>query len=272
MKIAILGSTGMAGHIMSKYLAARGHNITTLARNNADIALDIEIPNRVDIALSSLVDYDFIINCAGLLIHDSIMRPDRAALINSWFPHFLEYKFKDKKTRIVHLSTDCVFDGAVGFYREQDLHTEINAYGKSKSLGELNNDKDITFRTSIIGPEIKLNGTGLLGWVLNNKNDELTGYEDAWWNGITTLQLAKCIAEYINDPKISGVYHLVSNYNLINKYELLICINEVYQLGKKIIKSAGPKKINKILVNTRADFDFVIPDYKTQLTEMKTYM
>jgi dTDP-4-dehydrorhamnose reductase len=111
-----------------------------------------------------------------------------------------------------------VFDGKKGEYLEEDIHTEMNAYGSSKSNGEINNSKDITFRMSIIGTEIKSNGTGLLNWVLTNPNKELQGWDNAWWNGITTLQLAKSINLYINDPKISGVYHLVSNDNKIDKY------------------------------------------------------
>lgn len=271
MKVAVIGSTGMAGHIMTKYLGEQGYQVTTLARSGADKTLDIENLVLTEQVISSLTDYDFVVNCTGLLVQDSIQRPDRAALINSWFPHFLEQKFKNTTTRIVHLSTDCVFDGASGFYREQDIHSETNAYGKSKSYGELNNNKDVTFRMSIIGPETKTTGTGLLAWVLNNTADELSGYEDAWWNGITTLQLAKCVNKYMLDPKISGVYHVVNNQNFINKYDLLVCINEVYGLGKKIVKVKAPKKVNKILVDTRSSFEFDIPDYATQLHELKHY-
>jgi dTDP-4-dehydrorhamnose reductase len=163
-----------------------------------------------------------------------------------------------------------VFDGARGNYFEADDHTETNAYGRSKSFGEVNNDKDITFRMSIIGPELK-NGTGLLNWVLTNTQSELPGWSNAWWNGITTLQLAKCIAQYIDNPVITGVYHLVSNDNQINKFDLLCKINSVYGLDKQIIKTQGPKTVNKVLVDTRSEIEFDIPDYDTMLVELKNY-
>jgi len=147
----------------------------------------------------------------------------------------------------------------------------MNAYGSSKSLGEVNNDKDITFRMSIIGPELKSNGTGLFNWIINNPNKELQGWNNAWWNGITTLELAKCIDQYMQNPKISGVYHLVNNNNKINKYDLLCKINEIFNLNKTIIETTGPKPVNKILLDQRQEFNFDIPNYNTQLLGLKNY-
>jgi dTDP-4-dehydrorhamnose reductase len=273
MKILIVGSNGMAGHVVAKYLQQQGHNITTVARNNANYFLDIEDTKLTkQFFEESKNDYDVVINCIGLLVKDSIDRPDRAAIINSWFPHCLEQTFKDTSTKVIHLSTDCVFDGKKGDYVEFDVHTEMNAYGSSKSLGELNNNKDITFRMSIIGPEIKNNGTGLLNWVITNPDDELQGWENAWWNGITTLQLAKCINQFLaNSIETSGVYHLVNNNNKINKYDLLCKINSVYNLNKTIVRTTGPKPVNKILKDTRKEINFNIPDYDTQLIELRDF-
>jgi len=154
---------------------------------------------------------------------------------------------------------------------ENDIHTEMNAYGSSKSLGEINNNKDITFRMSIIGTEIKANGTGLLAWFLRQSPNEVPGWENAWWNGITTLQLARCIDQYVNDPKISGIYHLVNNDNKINKYELLLKFNEIFKANKTIVRTEGPKPVNKILIDTRKEIDFQIPDYTTQLNDLMRF-
>ena len=261
----------MAGHTITKYLKQHGYSVTTSARNRADIKLDIETVKPNDAFFVSLHEYNFVINCVGLLVKDSIARPDRAAIINSWFPHYLEYSLENSATRLIHLSTDCVFDGKKGEYVEDDVHTEMTAYGSSKSFGEVNNAKDVTFRMSIIGPELKSNGTGLLNWFLTTDQIELQGWENAWWNGITTLQLAKCIDQYMNNPVITGVYHLVNNYNKINKYELLVKFNELYQSNKTIIKTQGPKPVNKILIDTKLLVEFKIPDYDTMLTEMKEF-
>jgi dTDP-4-dehydrorhamnose reductase len=265
MRITVVGSRGMAGHVIVKYLEQQGHTVTAVDRT----VLDIEHGN-VDQFFQTL-DSDFVVNAIGLLVKDCIDRPDRAVAINSWWPQYCAYKLRDTNTRLIHLSTDCVFDGQRGNYFEADNHTETNAYGRSKSFGEINNTKDITFRMSIIGPELK-NGTGLLNWVLTNKDDELPGWDNAWWNGITTLQLAKCINQYINNPVITGVYHLVNNDVQINKYDLLCKINEIYGLGKKIIRTHGPKPVNKILVDTRGEIDFTIPDYDIQLQQLKDFI
>jgi dTDP-4-dehydrorhamnose reductase len=164
-----------------------------------------------------------------------------------------------------------VFDGKKGNYVESDTHTETNLYGKSKSLGEINNDKDVTFRMSIIGPEIKSTGTGLFQWIVTNPQQELQGWDNAWWNGITTLELAKCIEKYMCNPIITGVYHVVNNENKITKYDLVSKINEVYQLEKTILRTQGPKPVNKILIDTRKLIDFKIPSYDVMLLEMKNF-
>lgn len=269
MKVLVIGANGMAGHVITRYLKQQGHDVSTLARSNADLIIDVE--NFAEIQRLGEVTniFDFVINCVGLLVKDSNDRPDRAALINGWFPHFLEHTFLKSKTRVVHLSTDCVFDGKKGNYVESDTHTETNLYGKSKSLGEINNDKDVTFRMSIIGPEIKSNGTGLFNWIVNNSATELQGWNNAWWNGITTLQLAKCIDQYMQTPVITGVYHLVNNDNKINKYDLLCKINDIFALNKTIIQTQGPKPVNKILIDTRKLLEFNISDYDQMLIELK---
>lgn len=273
MKILVLGSNGMAGHVMTKYFYNKGYSVRTLAKSNADYNIDIENQQQViDFFTHFPKSFEYVINCIGLLVKDSIERPDRASIINSWFPHYVEMILKNTNTKLVHLSTDCVFNGSKGNYIETDIHDETNFYGKSKSLGEVNNNKDITFRMSIIGPEIKQNGTGLLNWILKNKETELPGWENALWNGMTTLQLAKCIEKYMLNSKISGVYNLVSNKNSINKFELLSLINKVYRLNKTIKHTLGPKNINKILVDTRKEINFEIPDYLTMLEEMRDFV
>ena len=272
MKVLVLGSNGMAGHVITKYLISKGHSVTTFARSNADIIKNIEDTNEIILFFNNIKnEYDFIINCIGLLVKESNNNPAKAAIVNSWFPHIVEECIKNSKTKLIHLSTDCVFNGEKGNYTETDIHSETNFYGKSKSYGEVNNNKDVTFRMSIIGPEIKSNGTGLMHWFINKSDPIVNGWDNALWNGITTLELAKCIEKYIRSPSITGVYHLVNNDNQISKYELLEKINSIFDLNKTVIKTQGPKPVNKILVDTRTEFDFSIADYDTQLQDLKYF-
>ena len=266
MNIMILGAHGMAGHMISKYLKLHGHIVTDITRAQVDFE------NKTEIDSLNFEEINFVINCVGLLVQESISRPDRATLLNSWLPHYLEYKLADTNTKLVHLSTDCVFNGLTGNYTEDDIPNETNAYGKSKCLGEINNSKDVTFRMSIIGPELKQSGTGLMHWFVNKSEDTVQGWDNAFWNGITTLELAKCINSYISNPIISGIYHVVNNNNKISKYELLQKINHVFNLEKNITRTQGPKPANKILVDTRNDFKFNIPNYDTMLNELKQFI
>ena len=271
MKVLVIGSNGMAGHVITKYLRQQGHTVSTVAKTDASYCVDIENSLEVQSLTRILYNFDYVINCIGLLVKDSIARPDRAAYINGWFPHYLEYLLKNTRTTLIHLSTDCVFDGSKGNYKEDAIHSEMNVYGKSKSMGEVNNDKDVTFRMSIIGPEIKSNGTGLFNWIVTTPDKEINGWNNALWNGITTLELAKCIDTYMSNPIITGVYHLVNNDNKINIFKLLTKINKIFVLKKIVNETSGPKDVNKILVDTRQLIDFDIPDYDTMLLELKLW-
>jgi len=258
----------MAGHMIVKYLREKSYSIDTVARSNAKFNLDIQNVNITDQFLFEIKDdYDYIINCAGVLVKDSINQPDKAILINSWFPHAIEQTIQKSKTRLIHISTDCVFDGSKGDYIESDPHTESNWYGKSKSMGEVCNTKDLTLRTSIIGPEISDHRTGLLDWVLHRSPMQLQGWHDAWWNGVTTLQLAKCIEHIIvSQPSLAGLYHLAADP--INKYDLVRSIVEIYGLTKSVESTNAPKYINKVLVDTRKELKLNIPSHRDMLQQL----
>ena len=271
MKILVLGSNGMAGHMIVKYLSDEGYKVTTFARNNADILGDIESLEIEKFFDKIKNDYDYIINCIGMLVKESNDQPTRAILVNSWFPQMLATKLQNTKTRLIHLSTDCVFDGKIGNYKEDSAITETNFYGRSKALGEVINNKDITFRLSIIGPEIKTYGSGLFNWFTTCNEKQVSGWVNAQWNGMTTLQLAKCINLYIKNPCISGLYHLVNNDININKYDLLTKINNIFNVNIVVNKTQGPKSVNKVLIDTRNLLNFEIPNYDIQLEELKAY-
>lgn len=279
MRVAIYGAKGMAGHLLSEYLKANRIAVLNIAKTGETTGFNLDINNKKELNKSIQFikehSFDYIINCAGILAPDSNKNPEDTILVNSWFPKYLETVFKDDNTRIIHISTDCVFDGknTIG-YIETDSPTETNIYGRSKALGEINNSKDITFRLSIIGPEIKPNGSGLLHWFLTSEEQELNGWSNAWWNGMTTLELSRCILNYITKrTNLSGIYHLTDNNIKTNKYELLTLFNEIFNRNKTILKINAPKSVNKVLINTRTnEFNFNIKSYYRQLLELKTYM
>lgn len=272
MKAIVLGSTGMAGHMITKYLRNQGHEVITVARSDADVKLDVENYSKVKSFFDNTQSHcDFMINCVGLLVKESCDNPDRAVWVNGWFPQYAATRLQDRHTRLIHLSTDCVFDGSEqGNYEEHHVPTESNLYGRSKAMGEVRNNKDITFRMSIIGPELKRH-SGLLDWFVKNSETQLPGWTNAYWNGITTLELARCINVYMSAPAITGLYHLVNNSNRISKYDLLWKINAAYKLGKTVKKVKAPKAIDKVLIDTRQEIDFGIPNYDRMLQQLADF-
>ena len=163
-KVLLFGATGMAGHIAYYYLQSteRYELINVVYRTKLvkdSIVVDVTDKNAVT-KLVEEVRPDLIINCIGVLIKGSKEHPDNAIFINAYFPHLLK-KLSDKiGAKLIHISTDCVFSGKRGNYTESDFRDADDIYGRSKALGEIINDKDLTIRTSIIGPELKTNGEG----------------------------------------------------------------------------------------------------------------
>jgi len=270
MKIAVVGN-GMAGSMIMHYLKNRGHNITGFARNTG--TLDVYNMQHLINLESWIKDNEpiAVINCIGLLVKACQENPCDATYINSFFPHALENMTENTNTKVIHLSTDCIFNGeSIIPYDEYSLPTETNWYGRSKALGEINNDKDLTLRQSIIGPAPQVNNTGLFNWILTQKEKSIKGFDKVFWNGITTLELAKNIEKIlVNSPQLSGIYSLLPEH-IINKYELLMLIKNKWNLDVNIEKVSEPESF-KILELIKKEI-FPILDYKEQIDELYDYM
>ncbi len=272
MKILVLGAGGMAGHVVSTYLREYGHDVNTLsARNKLD-----ELTKLVDVTdLKSLegvlsqIKYDAVINCIGLLVKQSEERKDLSTFINSFLPHFLENYYKDTPTKVIHLSTDCVFSGKNPPYYEDSIYDGELYYDRTKALGEIINDKDLTFRMSIIGPDMQENGLGLFNWFYK-QTGEVSGYTTAIWSGITTIELARGIAAAL-EQRITGIYHLVPGSN-VSKFDLLQIFKREFNRSDITINPASNVTLDKTLINTRKDFDFTVNDYKTMIEHMHKWI
>jgi dTDP-4-dehydrorhamnose reductase len=271
-KIIVLGANGMAGHIISTGLKADGaYDVISVARSksivNPTVLMDVSDFNLLT-ELINTTNADVIINCVGLLNQTAEDNPDQAILVNSYLPHLLESQTKNTNTKVIHISTDCVFSGEEGGYTEKSFKNGIGLYAQSKALGELVNSKDLTFRTSIIGPEINTNGIGLFHWFAN-QNASINGYTNAYWTGITTIELFKAIKTAISQ-NLTGLYHLVNNVK-ISKFNLITIFNEVFE-KKLIINPYEGYKVDKSLINSRTDFPFKVNTYEEMIWEMKNWM
>ena len=177
---------------------------------------------------------DYIINCIGVVKQSSFAKNHLESIaINSLLPHQLEEIGNRNNSKLIHISTDCVFDGDKGNYSEVDLSNATDLYGKSKYLGEVDYGSGLTIRTSIIGHEITSDTHGLVEWFLA-QNEDVRGFTKAIFSGLTTLELTNVILDVIIPANLSpGLYQVGSEP--INKFELLNLVAKVYQRKIEII-------------------------------------
>ena len=261
MKILIIGACGMLGNTLIKHFTkqkqfniefsvrdqSRQHLCQKLFKKKAKYLIDAQNPITAKLAINDFKP-NICINCIGLIKQKSILNNHINSIeINSLFPHYLYGYCQEIFCRLIQVSTDCVFSGLKGNYTENDIPDPIDLYGYSKLLGEIKQENAVTIRTSIIGHEVN-SKFGLLEWFLN-ENNKINGYNNAYFSGLTTLELSTIIAEFII-PKINlkGIYHISSKP--INKFDLLNLINNIYCLEKIIYKDESIS-INRSLDSTK---------------------
>lgn len=272
MKILVLGSIGMAGHTITLYFKERGHHVVAYSMSPFPYCENI-IGNAFDTESfkSILLDgqYDVVINCIGILNLVADQNPSKAVYLNSYLPHFIADTLKSEKTKLIHMSTDCVFAGNTGPYFENSLRDGRSFYDRTKALGEVEDNKNLTFRNSIIGPDMNQDGIGLFNWFMK-QHGTIKGYTGALWSGVTTLTLAKAMENAI-DENLCGLYNLVNNES-ISKYDLLNLFNTNFREKKVTIEKEEKLQLDKSLRNTRDDFSFLVPTYSQMVKEMKEWI
>jgi dTDP-4-dehydrorhamnose reductase len=272
MKFLVLGASGMAGHTISLYLTEKGHDVAGFDLKKVNHCMSIVGNARDTENIKEIIrkgKYDTVINCIGILNQFAEHNKELAVFLNSYFPHFLASATKDTDTQIIHMSTDCVFSGKRGGYKEDDLRDGETFYDRSKALGELEDNKNITMRNSIVGPDINADGIGLFGWFMK-QSGKVNGYTKAMWTGLTTLELAKAM-EAAAEKKASGLYNMVYKES-ISKYELLKLFNHYMRNDELTINPSDLLAADKSLVRTRFEFDYSIPDYKTMIDELAKWV
>ena len=267
-KILILGSEGMLGNTVVKFLSKRNFKVSESNRSGKPIVSGNEI-FRFDILkdnskdfIDSLPFFDYVINCTGLIKHkinenmsSSILSAFR---VNSIFPFELALHFQ-KRSRIIQIGTDCVYDGKIGLYSELSEKTETDIYGVSKREGEVQNDNFMIIRCSVIGLELA-SKLELLSWFLNSpKGHTVKGFTNHLWNGVTTLDFAKVIGGVIQEDNFSaGTHHLVPRDDK-SKFELLNLVAQFFDREDiQIIPEEASTAINRTLttINSKVNGDF----------------
>lgn len=273
MKVLVFGGGGMAGHVVTEYLRETAlHEVWSTVRGPASrgrcLAVDVLDERQLDEAIRS-VRPDVVVNAIGVLNHRAAQDTERAIFINSLLPHRLARKARDGSFRLIHLSTDCVFSGRKGNYREDDTPDGSTVYARTKILGEVNVPPHLTLRTSMIGPELKGDGIGLFHWFMQ-QTGHIRGYRQVFWNGVTTLELAKVLADCLT-TNTSGVVHLVAPEK-VSKFVLLQLLQNAFNKRDVEIQPDDAIQCDKSLVNTRADFSPAIRPYGAMFEDLRIWM
>ena len=281
--VVVFGSSGMLGTYVKKVMST-DFLVRCINRDEYDCMHDTiqKLDDIFSSAMKGNADQSTtIINCIGIIPQKLSSTPEETNYreyikINTMFPHQLQSIAKTHNARLVHITTDCVFDGILGeSYDENDTHTETNIYGTSKSLGEPPAGATV-IRTSIIGEAITPRSPSLLEWVKSNKNNTIQGYKTHLWNGVTCLQLAYIIKRIIHDNLFwDGVRHIYSP-RVVSKYDLCCYISKSFNLNVNVTPT-DTRPVNKSLVSIYAsnkEYSKLlenIPDICTQITDLKSW-
>ena len=282
-RILIVGANGLLGNTLLKFFSLKTNFFiagTVRNRNflkNLDVKKNIKIYDKIEAEkfdnfqkVFKKFNPDVVINCIGVVkqnIH--INNPNKTIFINSLLPHYLADLCAAYKARFVHVSTDCVFSGLKGNYKESDFPDANDLYGRSKLLGEVNQLNSVTLRTSIIGHELSSNKS-LLNWFLS-QNKKVKGYRKSIFSGLPACEIGSVIDKFvITNPMLKGLYHLSSNP--ISKFDLLCIIKNVYKKNIEIVSD------NKVIINRSLNSlnfqkltGYIPKNWETLVREMKNF-
>ena len=279
MRVLVLGA-GMLGHKLWQQASRQVEAWVTVRRQTPTLAaaalgpadrivpgVDAREPRSLDAVLDQVAP-DAVVNCIGIVKQLAAAKdPIESIAINALHPHVLARACAARRVRLVHVSTDCVFDGARGGYRESDPSNATDLYGRSKALGEVIGPGCLTIRTSIIGRE--LTGTsGLVEWFLSRRGGSADGYAGAVFSGWTTTALSAVLLRVLLEhPTLEGLYHVAAAP--IDKLQLLRLLDQAYGAGVAITPRDEPR-IDRSLdgARFRAATGLDAPSWPAMIAEM----
>jgi dTDP-4-dehydrorhamnose reductase len=243
-KVVVLGGAGMLGHKIFQALRLRYPGTITVVRKDVKQAglRSVGLLQGPDVVHGvGATDFnalrrrlegwtpEFIVNCVGIVKQrDEATSAIPSITVNALLPHRLAEAAAGWGGRLIHFSTDCVFSGRTGGYREDDLSDAEDLYGRTKFLGEVTGANAVTLRTSIIGRELTTHRS-LLDWFLSQNGTTVRGFRRVMYSGVTTIEMAKVVARIIDDhPKLTGLFHVASEP--ITKHDLLGLVRDAYGL------------------------------------------
>ena len=247
-RILILGASGLIGHKLYEKLTERFGDVWgTLHRDRSEFEAcklfeSEQIIDNVDVkqfekltGIMHVINPDVVLNCVGITKRrEEINDPTQAIGVNAMFPHQLADWAQENGKRVIHFSTDCVFDGSIGDYREDSPTTGPDEYGRTKALGEIRYPHSLTIRSSFIGRELDV-FSELLEWVLAQEGKTIRGFTNALYSGVSTIVMSQIVGDIIESyPDLGGLYQLATP-TPISKYDLLCLARDKFGMNIEIV-------------------------------------
>lgn len=248
-QILIIGATGMLGHMLVRVLSPSHHVVGTtsskydqqsplariLSEDNWIDQIDVRNLSTVEEAIRGTKP-EVVINCVGVIKQkmesSNIMD---AILINSLVPHQLSKICTETNSKLIHFSTDCVFEGTPGIKKVNDVPNATDLYGSTKRLGEIEYPPALTLRTGFVGRQLS-GAEGLFEWVRSQRGKTIDGFQNAIYSGFTAMALSRIIQQIIEEHDyLSGLHQVAGNH--INKFDLITKLNHYLNLDLTIIKN-----------------------------------
>jgi dTDP-4-dehydrorhamnose reductase len=243
MRILVLGAAGMLGTDLVEALKARGHETVAIDLPDLDITDPIAV---AEIAAGKFGDLDWCINCAAYTAVDkSESEADVAMLVNGIAPGYIAQACAMKGIKLIHISTDFVFDGRSTIPYKEDAPTNpMGSYGRSKLAGESASlvNGGLVVRTAwLYGP----NGgsfprTMIRAW---KAGKQLRVVSDQVGTPTYTADLARVLCDIIDLNPLPGIYH-AAGPDIVNWHKLAIQAINAY---RQAVKSDQPVEVEPIL-------------------------
>ncbi len=282
-RVLVLGGGGMLGHKLAQRLIPRCETLATV-RNASWAWPEVLPPDRVLVGVDALSEESVaraldraaptvVVNCIGIVKqHPSSRDAELCTAVNSLFPHRLHRLCRDRGARLIHVSTDCVFSGARGCYREDDLPDPPDLYGRTKLAGEpvgtagTSGADALTLRVSLLGRELA-GRRGLLEWLLGGRGGEVDGYTRAVFNGLSTAAFADLVSHLLRRDLPAGLLH--AGGEPIAKAELLWLLNDAFDLRIRVVPRAAPVLDRSLATGALvAATDWRAPSWSAMLAEL----
>jgi dTDP-4-dehydrorhamnose reductase len=245
-RVLVLGGSGMLGHRASLAFAeAGGFEVHVTVRRPVPapfIAAGAVYHEGIDLSGGSAavgrvlreLAPDVVVNAIGAIKQKDLDATlDETMFLNGALPHLLPLLNPNRAGRVLHVSTDCVFTGTRGGYKEGDVADAEDLYGRSKAVGEIAYGRHLTLRTSIVGFELA-GHLGLISWLFcQPRGSRVDGFRHAIYSGLTSGVLSRAMVGFARDPNApTGLWHIASEP--IDKGTLLQRLNEAFDLGLEV--------------------------------------